>query len=196
MTPEAADQLQRIEDKLDQLLVSMTPPTSDELKVAEPLLTEAGFVAVNPDTGEILAPTPTGTYAPCPECGGTDPGCTHCDASGRVGPLFRPVPIATTPTGRRKRVTLVTPEFRSVMVSEFMDRLGGTAEVERHIDSGIAHKSHAKYDGKQQHIRNWLKKAVEYRKQARGSPEGLEAKRTAQDERYGSDFERRKAEDA
>ena len=65
------------------------------------------------------------------------------------------------PKQRRKRVTEITPEFWEDMFEEYGSVLG-KSWVYNEISLAVAHKSHAKYDGKQQHVRNWLKKAVEY----------------------------------
>jgi len=61
----------------------------------------------------------------------------------------------------------------------------GKSWVYNEISLAVAHKSHAKYDGKQQHVRNWLKKAVEY--QAARAP----ASTPAQDqERHRAGYEK------
>lgn len=119
----AADRawMQRIEDKLDQLLAQRLEVSFESS--GNTMNVPITLAELDVETGEILAPTPT---------------------------------------GRPKRVTKVTEEFREEMVLLFPE-LGGVADVNLHIDEGIAHKSHAKWDGKQQHIRNWLRKAVEYR---------------------------------
>ena len=87
------------------------------------------------------------------------------------------------PKQRRKRVTEITPEFWEDMFEEYGSVLG-KSWVYNEISLAVAHKSHAKYDGKQQHVRNWLKKAVEY--QAARAP----ASTPAQDqERHRAGYE-------
>ena len=92
-----------------------------------------------------------------------------------------------------KRVTEITEEFRADMLDEFDADL--REDVLHQIDLALAHKASTKYHDKKTYVRNWLRKAVEYKKQARGSPEGLEARRDANRSKFDADYERRRSED-
>ncbi len=76
-----------------------------------------------------------------------------------------------TPTGRPKRVTEITDEFRQAMNTAIYKRtgetytveLGGVDEVQHEIDKAVGRKAHLAYNDKQVDVRGWLKRAVGYR---------------------------------
>jgi hypothetical protein len=91
--------------------------------------------------------------------------------------------------GSQKRVTVIDDQFCSQMQVEFGDLLGGPGEVQRQIETAVAHKSHEKYHGKQAHVRNWLKQAVEYQ-QARAPAAGTYSERQKSQHEAGLDRRR------
>jgi hypothetical protein len=94
--------------------------------------------------------------------------------------------------GSQKRVTMVDDQFCSQMQVEFGDLLGGPGEVQREIETAVAHKSHEKYHGKQAHVRNWLKKEVAYQQaHAPGGENTYDARQEAVLEKHRAGLDRR-----
>ena len=175
-------QLQRIEDKLDQLLRGSVVTT--EVQFTKPLMIEVPDpkgVFVNPDTGEILAPQGLPTTI--------GPSRLVQEPEALADPLV-------TPTGRRKRVTEITDEFRTQMVAAFAGPSAGdypsVYEVHDQIDLALAHKASTKYHDKQTYVRNWLKKAVEYQQaRAPGGENTYDARQEAVLEKHRAGLGRR-----
>lgn len=89
---------------------------------------------------------------------------------------------------KKKRTTVVTAEFRQKMVDEF-SVLGDQMEVDHQIDLALAHKSVKNYTDLQLYVKNWLKRAVEFK--GWHDPLSANAKRNAiNDETDRSKYER------
>lgn len=78
---------------------------------------------------------------------------------------------------RTKRKTTIDMEFRGRMKVKY-DHL---IEVDDEIESAVAHKGYAKYDGKQRYVELWLKRAIKFQEEGRNSATNSKASLSVSD---------------
>ena len=126
----------------------------------------------------------------------TDPEGVYTTVNVDTGEIVAP----RTPTGRRKRVTEVTPEFRQAMNTAiykktgrtYTEELGGVDEVQGEIDKAVARKAHETYNDKQVDVRGYLNRAVKYEQaRAPGGENTYDARQEAVLEKHRAGLGRR-----
>ena len=126
----------------------------------------------------------------------TDPEGVYTTVNVDTGEIVTP----RTPTGRRKRVTEVTPEFRQAMNTAiykktgqtYSEELGGVDEVQGEIDKAVARKAHETYNDKQVDVRGYLNRAVKYEHaRAPGGNGNYEDRQVAEQARHTAGLGRR-----